>query len=172
VQTPPGDVDSQLQAAPVDVREALARERRVEVRDVDVDVLVPGTFEFAVDGARNDVARRQIGHFVVAAHEGIARARAQPAAFAAHRLGDQERALLGVEEARRMKLHELHVGERGARAVRHGHPVSGRDVRIRRVQVDLPDPARGQEGDGRQDALHAPGLDIERVGAEAAFRAG
>ena len=47
--------------------------------------------------------------------------------LAAHRLGDQERALLRVIEARRMELDELHVRNLRARAPRHRHAVARRD---------------------------------------------
>ena len=36
-----------------------------------------------------------------------------------------------------MELHELHVGERHARAMRDGEAVAGRHDRIRRVPIDL-----------------------------------
>ena len=36
-----------------------------------------------------------------------------------------------------MKLDELHVCDLGARSPRHGHPISGRDIRIGRVEINF-----------------------------------
>ena len=112
----------------------------------------PERLSSRVDGARHDVARRQVGHLVVLRHEGVAAARAQDPALAAHGLADQEGLGLRVEEAGGVELHELHVGDRGARPVRHGHAVARRDVRIARVEVDLAGAARGEHRDARAEA--------------------
>ena len=56
-------------------------------------------------------------------------------ALAAERLGEQETV---VDERRRVELHELEVGERGAGAVGEGDPFAERTGRVRR-----PLPERG-----------------------------
>src|SRR2546423_3476669 len=45
-----------------------------------------------------------------------------------------------------MKLNELHVGERSARAMRDCVAIAGRNLRIRRVPVDLSASSRRQHG--------------------------
>ena len=62
---------------------------------------------------------------------------AQDRALAAQRLGEQEGLRLRVVEAGRVELEELHVRDRRAGAVRHRDAVAGRDVGVRRVEVDL-----------------------------------
>ena len=105
-------VDAQLQAALVDVGEALDEEVARQVGHVEHDVVVARALELGVDGARDDVARRQVLHLVVAVHERGAVAQAQDAALAAQRLADQERLRRRVVEAGRVELEELHVARR------------------------------------------------------------
>ena len=78
---------------------------------------------------------------------------AQDAAFAAHRLADEERFRLGMEQAGRVELDELHVGDGHARAVGHGHAVAGGDVGIGGVEIDLAAAAGGEEHVLRGDGL-------------------
>ena len=66
---------------------------------------------FAHDAARDDVARREIAVGVIARHERLAARVDQPRAFAAQRLGDQEPRRAGTVERRRVKLHELEIGD-------------------------------------------------------------
>ena len=71
--------------------------------------------------------------------------RLEHAAFAAHRLADQKGLGLGMIEAGGMELDELHVGDRRAGALGHGHAVAGGDVRIGGVEIDLAAAAGGQQ---------------------------
>ena len=70
-------------------------------------------------------------------HEALALFVEENRAFAAHRFRDQLQRILGRVERGRMKLHELHVGELGARAVRDRVAIAGRHLRIRGVPIDL-----------------------------------
>ena len=70
-----------------------------------------------------------------------------------------------------MELVELHVRDLGAGPVRHGDAVAGRDVRIRRVEVDLPRPAGREHGRPREDGDDLAGRDVEHVRARADLRA-
>jgi tetratricopeptide (TPR) repeat protein len=77
--------------------------------------------------------------------------------LAAHRLADErERVLAGVERGG-MELHELHVGETRAGAVRDREAVAGGDLRVGRVAVDLPAAARREHRRVRHDLHRAPG---------------
>ena len=82
------------------------------VRDVEVHAVDAVLLDLEVDGARDDVARGELGARVVARHEALAVGQPQDAALAAHRLGDQERLGVRVEEAGGVELDELHVGDR------------------------------------------------------------
>jgi len=152
------------------VGEALAHEGRIAMGDVEPHVLGARALQLGVDGPGDDVAGREVGHLVVAGHEGVARQAAQHAALASHRLGDQERLGLGVEQAGRMELHELHVRDGGAGPVRHRHAIARGHVGVRGVEIDLASAAGGEEGDRRQEAVDQVGARVEHVGAEAAVR--
>ena len=54
-------VDAELEAAFVDRRKTAADELRIAVRDVEIDVLVAVHLHLVIDGARDDVARRELG---------------------------------------------------------------------------------------------------------------
>ena len=64
----------------------------------------------------------------------------EPAAFAAHRFGDQAAAAAGDVEHGRMELHELHVAQLGAGAIGDRQAVAGGDFGIGRLAIDLPAP--------------------------------
>ena len=68
----------------------LADEVLALVGDVEVDAVEAALLHLEVDGARHDVARRELGALVVARHEPLAVGELQEPALAAHRLGDQE----------------------------------------------------------------------------------
>ena len=142
------------------------------MRDVEDDEVVARALELGIDGAGDDVARREVAHLVIVRHEGLAVAPTQDAALAADRFGDQERFGLRVEEAGRVELHEFHVRERGAGAVRHRHAVARGDVGVARVEVDLAGAARREQRDRRRERVHLACRGFEDVGAERAVRLG
>ena len=102
-------VDSEVDTAREDGWETVPHIGGVPVRDVEKDTVLPGSFEFRVDGPRDDVAWSEVAHFVIIAHESVARLCPEYAAFSAERFADQEGFGLGVEEAGGVELHELHV---------------------------------------------------------------
>ena len=71
-----------------------------------------------------------------------------------------------------MKLDELHVRNRRARAIRHRHAVAGRDVGVRRVEINLAAAARGQQRHRRGEGPDAAGFFVEHISAETAVRPG
>src|SRR5258707_144713 len=75
-----------------DVREAGADARRGNVRQIEPDVRLAAALHLAVDGARHDVARRELRERMDRRHETGAVERAQHRALPTHRLGDEERA--------------------------------------------------------------------------------
>ena len=142
-------------------------ERGIEVRHVEEHGVGARLLELVVDRARDDVARRERLHRVVVLHERLAVREPQHAAFAAQRLGDEEAAGVRVIEHGRMELDELEIAARGADAIRHRDAVAGRDVGVRRVDVDLAGAARREHGRARADRLDLAGLRVEHVRAEA-----
>ena len=127
----------------------------LEVAHVQIDLRVVGPEHVPQDGPRNDVARGQLRVGVVVLHEGAAAAIAQLGAGAADRLADQRAARAGQVERRGMELHELHVHELRARAPGHRDAIARRDGRIRRLAVDLTEPAGRQDRAPRPDPLQA-----------------
>ncbi len=165
-------VDAELPAGLVDVREVVEQEPLRQVGHVEEGAVVAAPLHLGVDGAGHDVARGQLLARVVADHEGLARLVAKDPALAAERLGDEEALGVGVEEAGGVELEELHVGDRGAGPVAHGHAVAGRHVGVGRVEVDLPGAAGGEHGHRGGDGPDAAGGPVDDVGAERPVRSG
>jgi hypothetical protein len=126
----------------VDTGKALHQELRIEVGHVQQHAVIARALELGVDGPGHHIPRGQLGALVVVGHEPRTRG-LQPelAALAAQGLADQERFGVGVIQAGRVELHELHVRHRCPRPVGAGHAVAGGHVRVGRVQVDLADAA-------------------------------
>ncbi len=72
-----------------------------------------------------------------------------------------------MEQAGRVKLNELHVRHRHARAVGHGHAVARRNARVRGVEINLPAAARGQQHLTGGERLDPPGFHVEHINAHA-----
>ena len=86
-----GDIDAQLEATGMDIREMRPDEFLALVGDVQIDAIQTALLHFEVDGASDDVTRREFGAVVMPRHEAGAIRQTEQAAFAAHRFGDQER---------------------------------------------------------------------------------
>ena len=72
-----------------------------------------------------------------------------------------------MKQAGRMKLDELHVGDRRAGAPGHGHAVAGRDVRIGRVEINFPATAGREHDPIRANRFDLASFFIENINAEA-----
>ena len=125
---------------------------------LDVADLTDGQSLGMVDGASDDVAWGQLGTLVEARHEARAIRQFQQGAFTAHGFGDQVGLGLGVVQAGRVELIELHVGDAAAGAPGHGNAVAGRDVGIAGVLVGL----AGTTG-GECDKAGAADFDLTAV---------
>ena len=66
-----------------------------------------------------------------------------------------------MKKARGMKLDELHIGDRSARAPRHGHAVASRNVRIGRVKINLPATAGRKHDPIRSNGFNLSSLFIQ-----------
>src|SRR6516165_5469424 len=93
-----------------------------------------------VDCAGDDVARSELSVRMELLEERAARDVGDPGAFAAQRLG-QKKPPFRMDERGRMELDVLEVQETRSGAARHSEAVPPGTRRIRRVKVDLPEPA-------------------------------
>ena len=141
------DIDTVLLARSRDHRELFRR--MVDDRRVEPDVVHAAVLHLFENTARHDVARRELGHRVIARHEALALAAPEQRACAAHGLGNQEVRAAIERERRRMELHELHVHDLGPRAERQRDAAARRALGIRRLAVEAPDAARREHRRGR-----------------------
>ncbi len=152
-------VDTQVGAGELgDVGQLRLEHVRAEVAHVDVDVVLVGARAAALEHLehhrpRHDVARRQVDDGRrVALHEALAVAVEQPAALAAHRLGDED---AQTGQARRVELVKLHVLQRKSLAEHDAQAVAGEGVG---VGGGLVHPARPTGGE--HDRLGAEDVDV------------
>src|SRR5438270_7074438 len=108
-----GDVDAEPEQLVVDVGEMRADEILVAMRDVEMDIVETEALDLMVDGAGDDVARRELAALVELGHEPLAaaldpRRQLELPAFAANSLRDQEVLDLEVVEAGGVELRHLH----------------------------------------------------------------
>src|ERR1700730_15071179 len=74
-----------------------------------------------------------------------------------------------MKKAGWMELNKFHVRDGSAGDPSHRHPVSSRDVGVRRVEVDLPAPTRGQDHSIAPDGLDLSGGFMEDVNTDHAI---
>src|SRR3984957_19983840 len=89
--------------------------------------------------------------------------------LASHRLADQERFSLRMKKAGGMKLNKLHIGDGCSGPPRHRHTVSGRYIRVRRVEINFAASTGGKDNSIAPDGLHIPGGFIQNVGPDHAI---
>ena len=152
-------VDAQVGAGELgDVGQFGLEHIRAEVAHVDVDVVLVRSRAAALEHLehhrpRDDVARRQVDdRRRVALHEALALAVEQPAALAAHRLGDED---AQAGQTRRVELVELHVLQRKSLAEHDAQAVAGQGVG---VGGGLVHPARAAGGE--HDRLGVEDVDV------------
>ncbi len=131
-----------------DAGQALVDQRRVQVLDVQVDVVVLGADAAALanlqgHGAADHVAAGEVlGRGGVALHEALALGVGEIAALAPHPLGDEA---AGAVDAGRVELHELHVLQRQAGPQHHGVAVASLGVGAGAGEVGAPVAAGGED---------------------------
>ena len=165
-----GQVISKAQASLEDIREPPPDEIGVAMAQIEIHEVQPVTFHLGVDGARYDVARRQLGVGMVALHEGGAVGQFQNRALAAKRLRNEKRLGGGMIQAGGMELVELEVGDRRARPIRHRDAVARRDIGIGGVEIDLAGAARRQHRGARNHFADFVSAAVERIDAPACVR--
>ena len=98
-----------------------------QVARVEPHVVATAPVHDPLDLARDHIAGCELCERVHAEHEALLVAVEQVGALASQRLGDQESRATIVVERGGMELHELHVGDLGARTPRSCDAVAGRD---------------------------------------------
>ena len=161
-----GNVDPQLHAAGIDGGEVFDNELRRFVADVQIDALGPEPFHLMVDGAGDDVTRRQFGTGIEAGHKACPVGQFQYTALATHRLGNQKAFGLGMIQAGRMELVELHVGHAATCAPGHGDPVAGGEIGIAGIEIDLAGTAAGKHHERGLKNRHMARVAIEYIGTQ------
>ncbi len=136
------------------------------VGDVEKDTVIAVDLHLVINGTGDDVTRGQILEVMVASHEGMTVAPAQNRPLATHRLGNQEAFGVRVIQGGGVKLHELHVGNGRPGTIGHGDPVTGSDIGIAGIEIDLAGAPGRQHGNRCAEGLDRAAGDVEYVGAE------
>ena len=84
------DIDTQLEASGVDIREVATDEFFALVSNIEENAVKAPFFHFEIDRTGNDVAGGQFGAFVMLEHEARSIRKFQQPAFTAHGLGNEE----------------------------------------------------------------------------------
>ena len=162
------DVNVVHQAGVIDLRETPAHKIAVEMPHIEPDVRRCGSRHLEVYAATDNVARRKLGSLIITRHEAFAVDVEQVTAFAAQRFRDQKARRIRHIERRRVKLNELQISHHRAGAIRHRHAVTGRHVRVRRVQIELPRAACSQNHSSRIEGANQIGRRLDEGDADAA----
>ena len=112
---------------------------------VQVDTISVRFRELGVDGAGDDVARRELGALVVLRHEATAVGIQELRAFAPQRLRDEEDGDAREAQRGRVELHELHIHHFSAGPVGDGNTITGCNLGIRAHAMELAAAARGED---------------------------
>ena len=83
-----GDINAQLQTTCKDIGKVLLDKGQRLVRNVEVDAVQAAFFHFKINSTRHNIARCQLGAWVVRGHEPRTVWQQQPPALAAHGFAD------------------------------------------------------------------------------------
>ena len=105
--------------------------------------------DLAMDGAGDDIARRQFAHRGCAAHETPPGFVDQDRAFAAQGFGGQRRGIAPDGDRGGMELHEFRIGDHGTGARRHAQAFAAGFGRIGGHGIERAQAARCEDHDCR-----------------------
>ena len=162
---PGREVEAILEAALDELGKPASDPLRRFVRDVEKDIRLVLLEHALVDGARDDVAGRELPVGVDLLEERLSRDVRDAGALAAQRLG-QKQASFRMHERGRVELDVLEVQEPCAGAPRHREAVSAGSGRVGRVQIDLAEAARGEDRLAREVRRDAVAVAREQVRAD------
>jgi hypothetical protein len=161
-------IETEFQAAGVDGGEVLPHEVLALVRDVEIDAVDAEPLHLVVDGAGDDVPRREFCLRVEAVHEALAVREPQDAPLTAHGLGDEKALGARVIEAGGVELVELEIGHAASGAPGHGDAIARRGVGVGGVEIGLARTSRSQHHEACREEIHRALLDIQHIGPAAA----
>ena len=150
-----GQVEPVLGAEGRDGGEAGPHRLGVEVAQVEGD-LAAQRGGAAGDRARDDVARAQLGHGVLARHEPVPAGVAQHRPLAPHRLAHQRERAVAEGERGGVELHQLEVGQRRAGPGGQGRAVGRRPGGVGGARVEPAHAARGERHRPRRARARPP----------------
>ena len=128
--------------------------------------------DFVVDGAGHNIPRRQFTSGVEVRHKPGAVRALKTGAFTAQRFRQQKVSRLRMEQGGGMELIKLQIRHAAAGAPGHGDTVSGRDIRVRRVLVNLRGSACRQHNGFCLAGFHLLFIPVPHPCADNAARAG
>jgi len=141
------------------------------MRDIQINAIEAAFFHLEVNGPRYDVTGREFFALVMGGHETRAVRQLEQTAFAAHGFGNEEGFGLRMIKTGGVELDELHIGNAAPRAPCHCHAVTGGNVRIGGVEVNLACSTRGEGGMLRRERDDLAAGFVQYVGAQAAVLA-
>src|SRR5579883_934472 len=151
-----GDIDAEPEAGLIDVGKTFDNKPGRLVRDIEQDVIRSALLHLAIDGPSDNVPRSQGFKRMILIHELEAAHGFKNATLASNGFTDEEGFGFGMIETRGMELNELHVGHRGPRAVGHRDSISGGNIGVGGVEIDLSASTGGQERGARGEGLDLP----------------
>jgi hypothetical protein len=168
-------VDRKLGTQGTKLRKAFVEHISGDVANIQIHMREIGFANLLDDGPRDNVARGEIGLFVVVGHEAVAVTVNQKAALAAHSFGNERSGRTGNVQRGGMELDHLHILHGCAGSVSHGVAVGRGNARVGAFAIELTRPAAGKNGAVRPDDLnltvdHGQGADA--AGSRAGFGLG
>src|SRR2546421_1069471 len=100
---------------------------------------------------------------MVLVHEGSSLEGLEHAALTAHSFANEKRLRLGMIQASRMELNELHIRYGRSGAVSHGEAIAGGDVRVGGVKIGLAAATSRQQSDLRGKSPHLPAGLVQHI---------
>ena len=102
---------------------------------------------------------------IIGGHKGRAVLKFQNPPFTAHRFRNKEIFLHRMIETGGMKLKKLHIRNFDPGPLRHGNPVSGSNIGIGRIKIDLTGPAGSQQGRPGNKSMNPATAPIKSIGS-------
>ena len=160
-----GDVDTDRKALGVDIGEMMFGLLRIFVRYIQTHMIDGMDLHLIIDGTCHDITRCQTQTRVVFLHELFAVRQSQNTSVPAHGFGDEvsRMRLFGIEQTRRVELHELHIFDQSFGTIDHRDTVSGSYLGVGGGGIDRSRSSGGHQGDTAQIGVDLLGLGIEDI---------
>ena len=159
------NIDTDTEALGVDIGEVMLGLFGIFVGHIEADMVDRMDLHLVIDRPSDDVTRRKTETRIVFLHKLLAVGQTQDTSVPTHGFGDEVgwMGLGGVEEARRMELHKLHVLDQSLGAIDHGDAVSGCDLGVGGGGIDSTRSAGSHERDAAEVGVYLLGLGVEDI---------